>query len=345
MKFSIDRLFLKKTKPVFDMSKSNDFSKEVISVDKDDFTYKISVNNDCTLQHFIEKISNTFDEELVNRISKNIIFVDRYNISKQTIYLLEKENISYCISTNASKLHISEKIEDHVFTKERMIIIDEYNRNYQFTSKLFDANGNMNETKLYNFGESTNKKEALLEIQQLLLGLKDFKQINRVLNISQVYSYLYLVDEEDYFPVIENDIMCLSWRFQSVRENKNVNQSSFECFDINIKETMENIGSISYNYLSSGFTYGGNVSYNIEKPFRNKHYASMALGLLKDLLRYNEYTGDKDIYVATLPNNDFSQRVAINNGGNLFYAGAVPEDDSVYYIDGVKEVKVYKIEI
>lgn len=165
MKFSIDRLFLKKTKPVFDMSKSNDFSKEVISVDKDDFTYKISVNNDCTLQHFIEKISNTFDEELVNRISKNIIFVDRYNISKQTIYLLEKENISYCISTNASKLHISEKIEDHVFTKERMIIIDEYNRNYQFTSKLFDANGNINETKLYNFGESTNKKEALLEMK------------------------------------------------------------------------------------------------------------------------------------------------------------------------------------
>ena len=345
MKFSIDRLFLKKTKPVFDMSKSNDFSKEVISVDKDDFTYKISVNNDCTLQHFIEKISNIFDEELVNRISKNIIFVDRYNISKQTIYLLEKENISYCISTSVSKLHISEKIEDPVFTKERMIIINEYNHNYQFTSKLFNANGNIKETKLYNFGESTNKKEALLEIQQLLLDLKDFKQINRVLNISQVYSYLYLVDEEDYFPVIENDIMCLSWRFQSVRENKNVNQSRFECLDIIIKETMENIGSISYNYLSSGFTYGGNVSYNIEKPFRNKHYARMALGLLKDLLRYNEYTGDKDIYVATLPNNDFSQRVAINNGGNLFYAGAVPEDDSVYYIDGVKEVKVYKIEI
>lgn len=345
MKFSIDKLFLKKTKPVSDISKSNDFSEEVIVVGKDDFAYKISVNNDCTLQYFIGKVSNDFNQELVNRISKSIIFVDGYNISKQTIYLLEKENVSYCISTSSSKLYISERIEDSLFIKERMLIIDKYNQNYQFTSKLFDADGNIKETKLYNFGESTDKKETLLEIQQLLLDLKNVKQINSILNVSQVYSYLYLVDEEDYFPVIENDIMCLSWCFQSVRENKNVNQSSFECLDIIIKETMENIGSISYNYLSSGFTYDGNVSYNIEKPFRNKHYASMALGLLKDLLRYNEYTGDKDIYVATLPNNDFSQRVAINNGGNLFYAGAVPEDDSVYYIDGVKEVKVYKIEI
>ena len=63
------------------------------------------------------------------------------------------------------------------------------------------------------------------------------------------------------------------------------------------------------------------------------------------MLVYNEYSDNKDIYVAILPDNEFSQKVAVNNGGNLYYAGAVPKTDSVYYIDGVREVKVYKIEI
>ena len=109
---------------------------------------------------------------------------------------------------------------------------------------------------------------------------------------------------------------------------------------------MERVGEISFNYLyDSVFSYSGNVSYEIEKAFQNHHYATIALNLLKDLLKSNEFTGDKDLYIATLPNNIYSQKVAKNNSGVLCYDGKVPEDECIYYIDGIKEVKVYKISI
>lgn len=67
----------------------------------------------------------------------------------------------------------------------------------------------------------------------------------------------------------------------------------------------------------------------------------MALDLLKCLLKFNGYSKDKYIY--TLPNNIASQKVAIKNKGKLCYEGFVLKEDSLYYIDGIKEVKIYKI--
>ena len=89
-------------------------------------------------------------------------------------------------------------------------------------------------------------------------------------------------DKNDYVPIIENDVIYLSISHRSLYKDIDINQLGYACFDIIIKETKEKVGNISFDYSCNyGFTYSGNVSYNIEEPFRNKHYATMALGLLK----------------------------------------------------------------
>lgn len=42
---------------------------------------------------------------------------------------------------------------------------------------------------------------------------------------------------------------------------------------------------------------------------------------------------------------NFHKKVAINNGGELAYSGEVPSDEGIRMIDGVKEVKVYRIKM
>jgi len=133
-----------------------------------------------------------------------------------------------------------------------------------------------------------------------------------------------------------------------ILKNKNIDISKSKILEFNIilNCTNEIIGDIClYYYENSDFSYRGNVSYSIDKQYRNKHYATNALNLLKNILQNHKYSGDKNLYISTLPENIASQKVAINNNGILFYDGMVPQTDSLYYINGIKKVKIYKIEI
>lgn len=90
---------------------------------------------------------------------------------------------------------------------------------------------------------------------------------------------------------------------------ENINEEKHEFLDIIMNDTREIIGDISFDYMcGSGFTYGGNVSYFIKEEYRHNDYATKALTLLKELLKNNTYSGDKDLYISTLPDNEFSQK-------------------------------------
>ncbi len=91
--------------------------------------------------------------------------------------------------------------------------------------------------------------------------------------------------------------------------------------------------------------YGGNVDYTIIEKFQNQGYGTQSLALLKELLRDNSYAIKNGLLISTLPDNIYSQKVAIKNGGVLVYDGQVPEDNLLYQLDHVKEVKVYQIQM
>ena len=118
------------------------------------------------------------------------------------------------------------------------------------------------------------------------------------------------------------------------------------CFDIVLNDTKQTIGNICFDYtLSEGFDYSGNVGYTIDEEYRNMGYASKALKLLKEFIKEISFTGDKDLYVAMLPENIYSEKVAINNGGILCYEGSIPKEHIIRITENIKDVKVYKIKM
>ena len=143
---------------------------------------------------------------------------------------------------------------------------------------------------------------------------------------------------------IKNDEISLVMDYMPTTEN--TVELTHAYFHIVLNETNDVVGHIAFDYsLSSGFDYSGNVEYSIKEEYRNKKYATKALALLKKLLKSNTFDGDKDLYISTLPENIYSQKVAVNNGGILYYDGEVPKEHIIRITDKIKKVKVYQIKI
>lgn len=117
--------------------------------------------------------------------------------------------------------------------------------------------------------------------------------------------------------------------------------------------TNEVVGYIEYmlnKKEESNFSFSGNVEYNIVEECSRKGYATSALAVLKDYIKnidkeyskYEEYC--KDLYVATLVDDEVYQQVAIKNGGILVYEGPIPAREPLRALRKVEDIKIYRIE-
>ncbi len=149
------------------------------------------------------------------------------------------------------------------------------------------------------------------------------------------------IHRRDYHPSITNSsIGLLSSSFATDTS------ASFLSFDVVLNDTLERIGNIGFHDSRLGeLFYSGNVDYTIYNRFQNQGYGTQSLALLKELLQDNPYAIKNGLLISTLPENICSQRVAIKNGGFLVYEGLVPEDNLLYQLDHVREVKVYQIQM
>ena len=151
-----------------------------------------------------------------------------------------------------------------------------------------------------------------------------------------------IVAKDQYQPVITNDRIGLLSNSTSI----NIDTSAFLSFDVVKCDTLELVGEIGFQATEyDEFFYGGNVDYTIYDSFQHQGYGTQSLSLLKELLQQNTYAMKEGILISTLPDNIYSQRIAIKNGGILIYKGLVPRDTSLYKIDHVEEVKVYQIQM
>ena len=142
-------------------------------------------------------------------------------------------------------------------------------------------------------------------------------------NISEMRNKLKPSNENKYLedfciPVINDDVISLSVS-NKVSANE-INDRSFENFDVILNATNERIGSISFDYHIPKPDFG-NVTYHIKEPFQNNGYASRVLKLLVKLLKNNNFKGDKDLYFLVSYYNEYSKKVVLNNGGEIVNGG------------------------
>lgn len=62
------------------------------------------------------------------------------------------------------------------------------------------------------------------------------------------------------------------------------------------------------------------------------------------MFKFHDYF-NSGFVITTVPDNVYSQKVALNNNGYLIYEGSVPKDNLLYSLDRVENVNVYKIDL
>lgn len=309
----------------------------------------INIKEDCLFLDYAEmekeiNLNGNIPTRLFIREGNNIF---NSIIKKQKIYTFIYKDIEYLISVSDKEINISQrKIEDNNIIEtvinlyeDKKFSVSKYIHGLDHSTK-FHKTYNTNKKSLVNIFDF-DKIEAMALAQQLLDELKDVDFIYKIINTYPIYDRLNLIPSTWYNPIISDDEITLSSnRYSSI---DTVNYKKICSFNIILNNTKEQIGKIAFNLEKGNFTYDGNVGYEIKEEFRNMGYASRALKLLKEIVKTNKYVGDKDLFVSTSPDNIYSQKVAINNDGQLIYEGDVPEKDPFNYKHRMDKVKVYQI--
>lgn len=117
--------------------------------------------------------------------------------------------------------------------------------------------------------------------------------------------------------IVSNDRIALFWLNS---ENQNIADNNMKIFNIILKRTNEIVGIIAYD-----LEMNGEILYNIYPQYRNNHYATDALNLVKKLIWHIYKENSPDLYIVAL--NKISEKVAINNGGILLEDSLKSPDD------------------
>lgn len=318
---------------------------EVISEKEYDL---INIKEECLFLDYAEMEKEIISSNIPTRLfirEGNDIFTSK--LQKQKIYTIKQKSIDYIITISDKQINISQRKKENDSINE--IVINLYEDNSFSVSKyIHDVNYSTKAHKNYNTKQKCiidifnfDKVEAMALAQNLLDDLKEVTDIHKIISVYGLYDRLHLIPSTWYNPIISDEEITLSSnRYSSI---DSVNSKKNCALNIILNDTKEKVGQITFNLTNDGFTYNGNVGYEIKEEFRNKGYASRALKLLKEVIKTNNHVGDKDLFISTTPNNIGSQKVAIKNAGELIYDGEVPENNSLNYKYGMDKVKVYQI--
>lgn len=300
----------------------------------------INVVRDTLVENILEELKEYFNIT----IDDNLIISNNQKVSENyKIYIFRNNDFNYILSVNHNMFILSQMflLED---IKQQIIISSlTESDGYKIIERITDlTNNNYSEDFYDQYEKGTMDKIFALDISRELLNslLKcNFIVENKLrAEVRGIFDRLALMSNEDYKPTISDGILTLSSRFKDYKKDDVAGN-----FKIVLDETKETVGEIDFE-LGEEFKYSGNVSYAIREQFRENHFATKALKLLVKLVDNNESDVDKSLFIAVKQDNVASQKVALNNGATLIYDGDVPKDDSLYYIDGIKQVKVYKID-
>lgn len=308
--------------------------------DKEDISYKhldngskLSIYEQREVSYILDRLKQDFGVDISEDV---FIYCNISGVLKkdQEVYFFEDGDINYTISYSYPEFRICQTL---VIDEIKQDLVISYDGKYRIEELITDLKTSDKSCDYFTFLDSNiNRKWALSLARGVLENLlnSDFVRNNDMLSIVyQVYKHLNLLRSDYFHPAISDDILTLSSPYQEY--NSSMETTSF---DIILNETEEVIGDIDYGFFRK-FRSIGNVSYLIREDFRRNHYATRAVSLLKRLLVDNDFEGDKSMYISTLIDNIYSQKVALNNSGVLIYEG--PGDSSVRN----KDVKIYKIDV
>lgn len=191
-------------------------------------------------------------------------------------------------------------------------------------------------THVYNFTFGNDYNRLVSFIDEVKERINEYYPI---IDLSCIFDSMRLYDKNLSHLVIEDEEIFFSLRnFRDLYNYNNI-------FLIVRKDTLEIVGNIDFCLYKNdeNVPYHGNVSYEIYEKHQNKGYATRALKLLKEFIKRLDIDYSKNLYISMLKENEYSRKVAINNGGILYKDIDIPENDKLHFLGKVNHVLIYKI--
>ena len=86
---------------------------------------------------------------------------------------------------------------------------------------------------------------------------------------------------------------------------------------------------------------GGNIGYNVDAPYRGRHYAARACALLFELARAH---GMDHLFITCDPDNVPSARTCERTDGVYVETTDIPPENEMY-LEGKRRVKIYRFDL
>lgn len=305
----------------------------------DENVIKLKINRELTLEKFKKIIkfnydNATFFEEFISSnslLSLNSKFII-INNEKGIIVLLSALSLSseFWIYMRENKKEITLKTQKQMWSNCHNF---EYSEKCEKDGRV--EKGRINELK---YSGDFNYKECLKRIRVFISKLNDYN-LEKYFSINLIINSLNFVRE--FNGILTDGELSLSW--VKKEDNDILDQIDHASFEIVLNDTKEVVGAIAFDFRQTeSDPYFGNVSYEIYPYYRNNRYATKALKLLMKLVKSNK-SPLKDLYISTVKSNEYSQKVALNCGGELFFSGEIPDD--VIYTENERDINIYKIKI
>lgn len=158
------------------------------------------------------------------------------------------------------------------------------------------------------------EKEVILLLSEILNKLNNIENIDEIININLLEQKINEIIPLKYYSIINDDVITLTSYINDI------NGESCHTFNIILNETKEKIGLIKFDYNINIEEYG-NVFCEIYSKYRNKGYGTRSLKLLKEVVKNNQYNGNKDLYFYIAYWNKPSKKVVLKNDGEIINKG------------------------
>lgn len=160
---------------------------------------KVDIKEDCNLMEYVPIMRKKGQEWVEDKIPNATLLDKGININKKTIYLFDKDNISYSIFISDQIIHINERIKtENNHIDERIINIFKNDDNYRISRMKHDESRSTYYVKGFEKKDpdfkwfQLGRENAINLSKEILSNLEKIPFLHRIINLNDIYNYLEL---------------------------------------------------------------------------------------------------------------------------------------------------------
>ena len=224
-------------------------AENILSCEINDNLIKLEILSECTFKEYGAAIDKYEKEINGIRIPIRMFITNGENLinaklQKQKIFIVSRDNVTYCIVSTSSKVKLSEKIYQNDEINEITLDIDKNSNEYSIVKYIHDLNYSTKFCKWYPIHDDSlndfalNRFQAIESFKIFLLKLEKIKDIeifpdmknlydlvnligNSILSGDMKETFINLKEDSNFFPeIVNNQVDSINSYQKTINQNR-----------------------------------------------------------------------------------------------------------------------------